>query len=273
MGQYYKFMNLDKKQVCQQNWRNIKLTEHSYIGNYYCMDILTLLNNEWKGDRVIHVGDYANVNDRTTTQKIVRKITASNNLKMSLYDWADTFDDVAVKNRNDKIRYVYNHSKKEYVDLYKQPVQWCHYDNNVISFSKFNSFALLTGCGNGQGGGDYRRVNFNSVGSWAGDSLESSVSFIDEYKKYRENKTIFNEMLKLPKSVRKWNCVTEQIIGSKEAKELSNYVQRYREYYNMDMEKLDIDISELTPTETVYLTNELCKIKEKYKNKEEDICL
>ena len=42
--------------------------EHSYLGNDYCDDILKLLSNEWKGDRVLHVGDYAQPDDETTTQ-------------------------------------------------------------------------------------------------------------------------------------------------------------------------------------------------------------
>lgn len=31
MGQYYKFMNIDKKQNCQRNWHGVKLMEHSYV--------------------------------------------------------------------------------------------------------------------------------------------------------------------------------------------------------------------------------------------------
>ena len=274
MGQYYKFINIDKKEKCDKNKFPLKLTEHSYVGNGYCNDILTLLSNKWKGDRVIHVGDYADMNDETTTQEVAKKIITSNNLKTSIYNWGDTFDNLIVESNN-KIRYVYNHSKKEYIDLYNQPIQWCDYDNNKIYFSKFNSFALLTACGNGLGGGDYTTVNFKSVGSWAGDKFESSVSFVNDYKTYKENKTIFNEMLNLPKSVQKLDSTTEQIIGEAESKLLSNYINKYQDYYNMNIEKLDIDTSELTPSETIYLRKELCTLKEKYKkqNKEKDICL
>ena len=56
MGQYYRFYNLDKKQNCKYTGL-LKLTEHSYLGNDYCTDVLSLLCNEWKGDRIIHVGD------------------------------------------------------------------------------------------------------------------------------------------------------------------------------------------------------------------------
>ena len=97
MGQYYKFMNIDKKQNCQRNWHGVKLMEHSYVGNNYCDDILRLLSNEWKGDRVIHVGDYAEPKDGTTTQNIIEKIMNENDIKYSLYSLCDQFDEVVIK--------------------------------------------------------------------------------------------------------------------------------------------------------------------------------
>ena len=117
MGQYYKFMNIDKKQNCQRNWHGVKLMEHSYVGNNYCDDILRLLSNEWKGDRVIHVGDYAEPKDGTTTQNIIEKIMNENDIKYSLYSLCDQFDEV-VPSSKDEIRYVYNLDKKEYVDYF-----------------------------------------------------------------------------------------------------------------------------------------------------------
>ena len=100
MGQYYKFFNLDKKQKCERTRPVLKLTEHSYLGNDYCEDILSLLVNEWKGDRVIHVGDYAKGSDNTTTAKLIDMIEKENNLldkKLTVYNWGDSFKDVAPK--------------------------------------------------------------------------------------------------------------------------------------------------------------------------------
>ena len=79
MGQYYKFANIDKKEKCDRNRSGYKLMEHSYVGNGYCDDILRLLSNEWKGDRVIHAGDYAEPNDETTTQNVVEKLSNEEN--------------------------------------------------------------------------------------------------------------------------------------------------------------------------------------------------
>ena len=33
MGQYYKFVNIDKKEICDRNRHGYKLMEHSYVSN------------------------------------------------------------------------------------------------------------------------------------------------------------------------------------------------------------------------------------------------
>ena len=103
MGQYYKFINLDKKEICDRSKGFLKLTEHSYIGNEYCNDILTLLSNEWKGDRVIHVGDYAEGNDGTTTGKLIDKIEREKEVKTTVYDWSRSFEEIEPNKLNDKM--------------------------------------------------------------------------------------------------------------------------------------------------------------------------
>ncbi|MDO5556921.1 MAG: hypothetical protein Q4G05_01570 [Clostridia bacterium] len=202
MGQYYRFMNITKKQICDSNKSLLKLTEHSYLGNTHCQDILNLLNNEWKGDIVLHVGDYAEPNDGTTTSKLISKIIKDNDLKCSVYQWAENFEDI-VSPEEKNIRYVYNHTKKEYIDLYKQPTQWCYAEDKTIGFTKFNSLAMLIACGNGLGGGDYTHqfVNSGSVGIWAGDSLESSNKLLDKYSKYKERVCLFDERCNITKNM------------------------------------------------------------------------
>ena len=87
IGQYYRFANIDKKEKCDRNIGLLKLTEHSYLDNDYCTDILSLLSKEWAGDEIIHVGDYASGNDGTTTNDIINKIEKDNKLNESVYEW------------------------------------------------------------------------------------------------------------------------------------------------------------------------------------------
>ena len=148
MGQYYKFINLDKKEKCDREQYPLKLTEHSYVGNQYCNDILTLLSNEWKGDRVIHVGDYATEKDSTFTSNIIGTLKREFKQKETFYSYGITFKDVEPNKVKKSIRYVYNLDKKQFIDLYHQPIIDIWYWDNNVSLGKFNSFALLTACGN-----------------------------------------------------------------------------------------------------------------------------
>ncbi len=249
MGQYYKFANIDKKEKCDRNRHSYKLMEHSYVGNNYCNDILRLLSNEWKGDRVIHVGDYAEPNDGTTTDKFITKIVKELDINYSLYEYIDSFEEVSPSN-NDNIRYVYNLDKKEYVDLYKQPVQHFYYDSekHEIGACKINSFALLIGCGNQQGGGDYYHINKKTVGCWAGDKLVSSSDFLNEYENYKQKNLIFNLYKDKYKGLKKYHTLFEDKILSDGNKTLEEYVDFFDKYEN-DFNKVKLDEESLLPKE------------------------
>ena len=273
IGQYYRFANIDKKQICEQNRGLMKLTEHSYLGNEYCDDILNLLNNEWKNDRVIHVGDYAEPNDETTTDNFIKGVISENKLDCSVYDWASNFDDVSPS--NDKIiRYIYNHDKKEYIDLLKQPIQWCCVDKNKINFAKFNSFALLIGCGNGLGGGDYCSINDNHIGDWAGDRFESSEEFLEKYSNYSENKLIFNEFLKIEECYidDDYNDSKDSIYNG-ETKMLNEYLEHLNKD-KVDISKLKIKNNKLTLDERRIFKKVLEDYQKKNCNRSnDDVCL
>jgi hypothetical protein len=59
MGQYYKYINIDKRIIVSAN-HGLKLTEHSWLGNNeVVIPIEQLVKTEWQGDRVIQLGDYA----------------------------------------------------------------------------------------------------------------------------------------------------------------------------------------------------------------------
>lgn len=268
MGQYYKFMNVDKKQVCQKNWHNIKLMEHSYLGNNYCDDILRLLSNEWRGDRVIHVGDYAEPNDETTTQNLVASIMKELNVgDNTLYHYADSFEEVKCKSKKD-IRYVYNLDKKEYIDLFRQPIQWCYHDDKYLGCVKINSFALLIGCGNGLGGGDYHGLNEHLVGFWAGDKFISSPEPLKEYKDFKIRDEIYTE----EKEYGEIATYNEEYILEHEKKVFNKELEEYRKYGH-DINNLEFDSYGLLDSEQKVLESIFNINKDKKKDNEEDICI
>ena len=112
MGQYYKFVNIDKKEICDRNRHGYKLMEHSYVNNDYCNDILRLLSNEWKGDRVIHVGDYAESTDSSNTANIIENLSNELGINHTIYSYAEGFKNVVSKNNNNirvNIFFILNH--------------------------------------------------------------------------------------------------------------------------------------------------------------------
>lgn len=268
MGQYYNFINIDKKEKCDRSMSFAKLTEHSYVGNEYCNDILSLLSDKWKGDRVIHVGDYAEGNDRTTTRDLIARIEKENDIETTVYDWGYSFKEVEPSKVNEKIRYVYNLDKKEYIDLIKQPIQWCCYYDDKISFAKFNAFALLTGCGNEQGGGDYFEINKKRVGYWAGDRLVSSDTFLKEYENFKEQKYMFDEYMRLSRRIKNVNEKTERQILNGEGLILKQFLNKDGKYFNIDFSKVEISNERLTENEFKYFNTILNKYKNKLKAKE-----
>lgn len=81
MGQYYKIINVDKKE-CITPWSygsGAKLMEWSYIvsdgtANAFVSAMIRLLSDRWKGDRVYVVGDYADPESATGDIDLIRSI-------------------------------------------------------------------------------------------------------------------------------------------------------------------------------------------------------
>ncbi len=269
MGQYYKFMNIDKKQICEKNRHSWKLMEHSFLGNDYCNDILRLLSNEWKGDRVLQVGDYAQADDETLTQNIIASILKELNVpdNTSLYNYCNSFENVNPKSKKD-IRYVYNLDKKEYVDLFRQPIEWCYCDNKYFGTAKINSFALLIGCGNGLGGGDYHGVNKNLVGYWAGDRFISSKEPLKEYADFVLRDNIYTET----KNYNDIELYNEDDILSNEINLFNSEIKSYKKYGhkidNLIFDSYGLLENEQKVLESIFTINKDHKIE-----KDDDICL
>lgn len=266
MGQYYKFINIDKKKEPKERVGFAKLTEHSYLGNEYCESVLSLLSNKWKGDRVIHIGDYAEDGDGASTDNLIKKLKHTENIQELYHNDFET--ERSLKNSN-KIRYVFNHDKREFIDLFKQPIQWVGIDKKELFVTKFDSFALLTACGNGLGGGDYAEscVNSNKVGYWAGDHFTSSSEFLKEYADYKENTFIFNEMnqkLSGLKDITNWDESTEEIIINCGQDLIENTLNNYKN--EIDLKPLKLDDTDLLTIEKTHFQFSLDKIQEQQKS-------
>lgn len=66
MGQYYRILNLDKKEYLSPYdfGCTAKLMEFSYIAknletNNFLSTVVALMQTEWKNDRIVFIGDYA----------------------------------------------------------------------------------------------------------------------------------------------------------------------------------------------------------------------
>lgn len=269
MGQYYRFINLDKKEKCDKNIYGLKLMEHSYLENDYCNDILYLLSDEWKGDRIIHVGDYASVDDSSNTKDVIKGLDKEFNPKESFYNYSYFFNEVSPNKVDKKIRYVYNLDKEEYIDLYHQPIVDYWYNNGTMTFAKINSFALLTACGNGQGGGDYFGKNDNFVGYWAGDHFVSSDKKIEKYNDFAENDITFCENI-LIKNLLTYDDYNRCVI-SESMDCVYDLIEMLRKN-DLMTSKIKVDVSNLTEREYDVLKRKNIKELKIPKVKRSDLC-
>jgi len=176
MGQYYKPICLDNE--LQEQWiysheydNGLKLMEHSYIGNNFVGMVERLLSdgNMWHMRPLVWAGDYADTD----------KFQLHN-----LYEQCDEYNQF--KNKKElkplNVRYIINHTKKEFVDKNKVPKDkdgW-----------RVHPLPLLTCEGNGRGGGDYRLDNPN-LGRWSRDIISVSrtkpkylVELVPNFKMY-----------------------------------------------------------------------------------------
>lgn len=212
MGQYYKYFNLDKKVCFSPN--GLKLTEHSWMGNSDVLALLQLVKTEWKNDRIIQLGDYADSDEHYS--KMLReglKVKVSGDLYNSKEYKEMDFEEYYVKNKLRYIskdvemensltnykwtehifeplgpdgeqlslsdfRYLYNTARREWVDSFKIPPSyvWNDTENKTISFSKLDAYSLLIAIGNGLGGGDYGGPDDDMVGLWATTSNSIVIS-------------------------------------------------------------------------------------------------
>ena len=226
MGQYYRFVNIDKWEYISPRDFDIgtRLMEWSYKNNEFVKAMCSLMQNQWKGDRVYIVGDYASsqgYKDTCYTSLLVNiekelgfydKCSVNGDGHRSeylttLYEFADNnFVNISNEVETSRTaRYVYNHSQKVYLDLCHANIAWIHgsaYKNKdecreiKVSAVQYSPLPLLLAMGNGLGGGDYTgEFDQDLVGSWCKDvtQLELTTSKLSNCKHYKEFKPNFSE--------------------------------------------------------------------------------
>lgn len=168
MGQYYQVINLDKRlQMSAHSYDSgVKLMEHSWVGNHFMAAVTGFLAIQWKGDRIVWAGDYADAG----------LFIEEGYENMNLQEYADhakfrkrtrKFDP---ENVNKKYPIIVDHDLKQFVDIRTVP-------ESTFDGWHIHPLSLLTASGNGRGGGDYHGTGMEYVGTWAGHhiSVESEV--------------------------------------------------------------------------------------------------
>jgi len=140
-----------------------KLMEHSYIGNAYVQALEYLISplGMFYKSRVVWAGDYAdpeagsdkNLNAFTSDDEVEGRVSQPSRYDMSPY------------------RYIVNHTQKVYVD------KNCGEEGGW----RVHPLPLLTAEGNGRGGGDYRGITDQLVGTWARNVISVEKEVPDGY--------------------------------------------------------------------------------------------
>lgn len=227
MGQYFKVVNLDKREYLQSSG-GVKLMEFSWEANPVCTTLKDLLSSSWKGDHVYLVGDYYD-EDEVAFSHI--KNVIHNNSKLKEFSDDISIDELkehwsfpdgltieAVENARSNVYglpftmvecaqspikdYVaYNHTKKEYCKLYEGVFEEVdvHIDpagsESWIGIWRVDPLNLLMAIGATFGAGGYfSEASKDLVGSWALDDIELFTKGNDpKYIGYTEIAADFTE--------------------------------------------------------------------------------
>jgi hypothetical protein len=164
MGQYYRAFNLTKKlsvsshdvkEEGEDYGSGSKLMEHSYVENNFVGAIMELLKKEWKGDKIAWIGDYYETGEIEGIPSWEEALDSEDSGYQSFTPPPATV----------KRGFLNNHTLGISIDLSNCSV----YENmeDPERGWELNPLSILTACGNGRGGGDYRG-DFPFIGAWAG---------------------------------------------------------------------------------------------------------
>jgi len=142
MGQYWKAVNVDKKESVRPS--GIKLTEHSWLENEWVNYVMTLLRDEWSGNRIKWIWDYA---DQVSDPHAELYGTAK---RIKEFTWENE-----KYNRSSPVYYegyLLNLDTKEYVDMKKYILRMIkeYWDEWIV-----HPLPLLTAISNWLGWWDY----------------------------------------------------------------------------------------------------------------------
>lgn len=188
MGQYYLPIFLDKKTESSEKILGFmsphryndgaKLLEHSWIRNHFVNTVEKQLSPRgmYSKKRLVWAGDYADIepelDDFSRESNLYQQCLPSLEIKPEV-----------VKDSM-KYRYLLNHTKKQFVDKLKAPVNNIWTDDNRKTYEyKIHPLPLLTCEGNGRGGGDYvgGKSTDEYIGLWARDSISVGNRVPAEY--------------------------------------------------------------------------------------------
>ena len=211
MGEYYDFVNLDKKEYLSPSpfGSGNKLFECTHVDDEFINCAYTLMNNEWKNDTVLFLGDESNLNSNGNCiiQKIIDKygknpiddvweegVNISRLFKVvekemtgpnAIYYSENKLLEVNYINKVYKIkeysrefiffRYVINHTKGQYIDRNKLG------DCGRIYY--LDPFPMLIGVGR-HSEYDYPNFRKSYMGMWIGDDIELTNN--PDFKDYED---------------------------------------------------------------------------------------
>lgn len=192
MGQYYRPVNIDKMESLNSHdfGNELKLMEHSYIGNNFMQAVERLLSPDgpWHKCQFCWAGDYMDSGlfvpegtpEKSDEGYDINLYTLTSENNVAPFEVPD-YDNISYDDRQKEIdrlgnewfetlpkrgRFLVNHSKELCIDLEKVEAEgdWA-----------LHPLSLLTCSGNGRGSGDYnedRDKGFHGeIGSWAGDVI------------------------------------------------------------------------------------------------------
>lgn len=202
MGQYYLIANMDKKEFFKSSG-GLKLMEWSYQENDTVKALNYLLSEDWRGNRVYVIGDYANSHpsnpNNANYEDIIRCLEDEFNLppEASIYKYVCYNFKKKEKIKKQTFRYLYNHATREYVDFHNNiKLDWWIVQRSKLKAMSVSPTSLLLAMGNGQGGGDYfDEDTAYLVGLWVPYSqyLETRNTRTKDHAKYFEFKPNFKE--------------------------------------------------------------------------------